>query len=235
MRVTSSKFWTIVTIALSILTGVLVYRYLSNLNRADTDQAMATIVVTRTRVSQGTRITPEMIKTVQVPVKYAHPMAISDPKNVIDHYATVDLWPEEPILAGQVASGKTGKELPYKIPEGTRAVTIAVDPVTGVGGHIKPGHYVDVLVSYQASERLEDIRVSTILQKVLVIAVGEDLEKKEGVQPAENITLAVTPEDSQLLTLAESIGRLKLVLRPAGDRSEVRLPTVDQRMLLIQP
>lgn len=235
MRSPGAKFWTILTVAVGILTGVLVYTYLSALQAAKDDSSMVNVVVARVRIPRDTKISPEMIRVSQIPSKYVHPMAVNDPQDVVDRYATQEFWPGEPILKGQVASEKAANELPYKIPSGKRAITIAVNSVTGVAGHIKPGHYVDVLVSYQVSERVEDVRVSTVLQKVLVLAVGSDLQKKEGIQQAETVTLAVRPEEAQMLFMAESVGRIKLVLRPAGEDGELRLPTIDRRSLLMQP
>lgn len=226
MRNSGQRFWAILTVTLGVVTGILVYRQLSRVDPA-VSQAMVQVVVAREKIPQGTRISPEMIKTVQVPARYAHPLSVSDPRDAINSYAIADLWPDQAVLKSQLSVDRNLNDFPYRIPEGTRAMTVAVDPVTGVAGLIKPGHYVDVLVSYQTPNRPGEVTVTTILQKILVLAVGTDLQKKDGAQLAETVTLAVTPEESQVLMLGESIGRLKLVLRPAGEDATLRLPSVD--------
>jgi pilus assembly protein CpaB len=234
MRSSKSKFLIIGTVALGLITAGLVYMYLTQAQTAAVDQVMTNVVTATRKIPQGTKISPEMVKTVQMPVKYAHPSAITDTKAAIGNFATVDLFQDDTILTTHIASEKTANELPYKIPEGTRAITIAINQLSGVAGHIKPGHYVDVLMSYKDGEAIEDNKVVTLLQNILVLAVGPDLQKKEGIQESENITLAVTPSAAQLVMLSENIGRMKLVLRPSGEDNKPALPSVNLRNVRTQ-
>ena len=73
-----------------------------------------------------------------------------------------------------------------------------------------------------------------IRDSILVLAVGPDLQKKEGIQESENITLAVTPSAAQLVMLSENIGRMKLVLRPSGEDNKPALPSVNLRNVRTQ-
>jgi Flp pilus assembly protein CpaB len=59
-----------------------------------------------------------------------------------------------------------------------------------------------------------------------VLAVGTDLEKREEVQAYDEVTLAVKPEEAQLVALSESVGRIKLTLRPPGQGGTLALPQV---------
>ncbi len=229
MRSSKSKFLIIGTVALGLVTAGLVYMYLAQVQTAAVDQVMTNVVTATRKIPQGTKISPDMVKTVQMPVKYTHPSTVTDTKTAIGNFATVDLFQDETILTTHIASDKTANELPYKIPEGTRAITIAINQLSGVAGHIKPGHYVDILMSYKDGEAIEENKVVTLLQNILVLAVGPDLQKKEGIQESENITLAVTPSAAQLIMLSENIGRMKLVLRPSGEESKPVLPSVNLR------
>ncbi len=231
MRRPGARIWTVLTIVVGVITFILVFRYLSGQEQTAAAEPMTQVVLARARIPQGTKIGSDLVKTVQFPAKHVPDTALVALQDVVGKFATVDIWPEQMIFAGQVVSDKAGNELPYRIPEGCRAITVAVNPVSGVAGHIKPGHYVDVLVSYKVSDRQDEFRVVTLLQNVLVLAVGSDMQKKDGVQLTESITLAVTPAQAQSVMLAESLGRLKLTLRGAGDGSKAALSGVDRSAL----
>lgn len=216
----------VLTVAVALLASFLVYIFLKDLQEGNADQA--DVVTAAVKISEGTRITREMVKTVRMPVQYIHPQAARRVDEVVGLYATVEMLAEEVILTGQLAATNTTKELTYRIPEGKRAVTVAVSSVTGVAGHIKPGHFVDMLVSYQLGEDDANPRqVTTLMQNIEVLAVGPDLQKKDGVQAAENITLAVSPQDAQRVMVAESQGQIKFSLRPAGDEKKETLKPVN--------
>jgi len=105
----------------------------------------------------------------------------------------------------------------YKIPQGHRAMTVAVDQVSGVAGFISPGAMVDVVLTTTppgAKEPLSKI----IFQNVPVLATGQIIEQKEG-EPVivPTVTLDVTPEDAEKMATATQEGQLRLLLRRAGD------------------
>jgi pilus assembly protein CpaB len=87
----------------------------------------------------------------------------------------------------QVYLEETGqKVLASELPRGQRALTIAVNEVTGVGGLIRPGNFVDIFGTFQfgrpvsagAQGQLQyaDQRTETrlLMQSVLVVAVGRE-------------------------------------------------------------
>src|ERR1700727_3901536 len=53
----------------------------------------------------------------------------------------------EPILESKLASTQSGAGLPATIPEGMRALSVAVNEVVGVAGFVIPGTMVDVLAT----------------------------------------------------------------------------------------
>ncbi|MEX0974513.1 MAG: Flp pilus assembly protein CpaB [Bacillota bacterium] len=212
-----SRLWFVITLLFAILTGLLVFRYLTGAQTAAVDEVMATQVVARVKIPTGTRISADMLETVEVPVKYAHPSAATDLEFVVNRFALIDLLPGEPVPTNRIASEKTVNELPYKIPPGFRAMTVPVNALSGVAGLLKPGHYVDVLVTYSGPDPVLDAKAVTLVQNALVLAVGSELQKIEGVQVSENVTLALRPSDAQLVAFGESIGRIKLAARPVGE------------------
>jgi len=214
-----SKIWLALTLLLAILTGFLVYRYLESV-RNPNPEPMARQVVARARIDAGTRITADMLQTVEIPEKYAHPSAAPAPELVTGRFALSDIYPGEAVLLDKVATENTVTELPYKVPDGYRALTVPVNALAGVAGLLKPGYRVDVIVTYTEDDPVRDAKAVTLVQDVLVLAVGQDLTGAEGTQSLENVTLALTPSDAQMVALGEFIGELKLSARPAEDSSK---------------
>lgn len=230
-----SKTWFAVTLLLAILTGLLVYRYLSSLNESPVEEMIAQVVA-RSRIAAGTKISKDMLGTVEVPVKYAHPSAVSVPESVTGRFALSDIYPGEVVHTGRVAAENTVTEVTYRTPEGLRAVTVPVNALSGVAGLLQPGHRVDVLVAFTEDDPVADAKVVTVVQNALVLAVGQDLLGSGEPQSVDNVTLALTPAEVQLVALGEFIGNLKLSARPAGDTGKPDLSHMTvERMLQLYP
>ena len=105
---------------------------------------------------------------------------------------------------------------------GMRAISIAVDAVSGNAGHIFPGDRVDVILTQDLARLMDGaagqrLASETILQDVRVIAVdqnlNENLKQRDTEKVARTITLEVDQADAQRITLASGLGKLSLSLR----------------------
>src|SRR5258708_7128049 len=116
------------------------------------------------------------------------------------------------ILPSKLAAANAGSGLPSLIPPGMRAVSVRVNDVVSVAGFVQPGSRVDVLAT---GSQGNDRQTTTVLENVAVIAVGKNLERNPtgDTQSAPVITLLVSPDDGQRLTLASQEGRIQLALR----------------------
>jgi pilus assembly protein CpaB len=105
-----------------------------------------------------------------------------------------------------------------------RAVSVAVDDVSGNAGLIQPGDYVDLLLTQQMDRRTDspDLAVSseTVVEHVRVLAVGSEIKrpKNNGEMPesssrARTVTLEVTPRMGEVVAVAARLGSLSLALR----------------------
>ncbi|WP_250474030.1 Flp pilus assembly protein CpaB [Caballeronia sp. GAFFF1] len=105
-----------------------------------------------------------------------------------------------------------------------RAVSVAVDDVSGNAGLIQPGDYVDLLLTQQMDRRTDspDLAVSseTVVEHVRVLAVGSEIKRPknngaapETVTPARTVTLEVTPRMGEVVAVAARLGSLSLALR----------------------
>lgn len=104
-----------------------------------------------------------------------------------------------------------------------RAISVAVDDVSGNAGLIQPGDYVDLLLTQNLDRRTDapDLSVAseTVVQHVRVLAVGSEIKRPKGddVPDANNrartVTLEVTPRMGEIVSVAARLGSLSLALR----------------------
>lgn len=109
---------------------------------------------------------------------------------------------------------------------GMRAISVAIDEVSGNAGLIQPGDYVDVLLTQQLGGTRETpapaehaVESETIAQRVRVLAVGSTLQRgkaagnSDPASHARTITLEVSPHTAQVVAVATHLGALSLALR----------------------
>jgi pilus assembly protein CpaB len=111
------------------------------------------------------------------------------------------------------------------LPSGLRAVAISIDTrgSSTAGGFILPNDHVDIIRTYRDEEGSrgsgEAQASETLLQDVRVLAIGQVVQEKNGnnVVTGETATLALTPAQAELVTLAQKAGQLSLSLRSLVD------------------
>lgn len=214
-----------------------------------------TVVVAAQEIDAFETITAEMLASEEMDAKAAPAGYLSAPEQAVGKIANVHINEGDVFTNRNVGPRTAEKGLTLVIPEGLRAVTVALDPVSGVGGFVLPNDRVDVLATFQ---RGEVTVTKTILQNVLVLAMNTETTpptpKAEGEQPAEgegaqagggkapvaeqvkSATLAVAPDQAQSLILAAYKGAVHLVLRRRQETAVVALEkTTDWAMMGLQP
>ncbi len=141
----------------------------------------------------------------------------------------------EPILDAKLAPVDAGAGLPPVIPTGLRAVSVRVNEVIGVAGYVLPGTRVDVVATVSPNSRPENATSKVVLANVEVLAAGtrieQDIDRDDPIQVTV-VTLLVTPEQAEKLTLASTEGKIQLALRNPADKSTPTTPGVRPDVLL---
>jgi pilus assembly protein CpaB len=125
----------------------------------------------------------------------------------------------------------------YEIPKGMRVVTVSVNLTKTHSGLITPGDRVDVLVTYKARTAEDGLvtRTKAVLEYIQIFATDSlrrGGESSEGGEiKAKNISVLVSPDQANLLMLAESKGQLTLALRSKNDTTSSESVTADERSL----
>ncbi|ADU51323.1 Flp pilus assembly protein CpaB [Thermaerobacter marianensis DSM 12885] len=187
--------------------------------QAESGPRVPVVVATRPVPAQ-TRLEADMLAVRQVPADLVGRGAIGRLEDAVGKVTKVPLAEGEFVLASKLARGDGTDGLAYRLPEGTRALTVAADPVIAVGGFVQPGDRVDVFIGLPGGQPgVAQPEVRLLVENVLVLAVQQQTAA-EG-QPAgeglTHLTLAVSPAHAAAIVLAEQEGRLRLALRPAGD------------------
>lgn len=249
---------------IAMIVAGLVYLVLNAKTRPSepTQPQRATVLVAATDISAYETIVPEMLGTTQVKVEEAPAGHLSAAEQAIGKIARVDINTDQVLTQSNVGPRSAAQGLTFVIDEGMRAVTVALDPISGVGGFVVPGDRVDVLATFQHGEVAT---TKTILQNVRILAINEvatraqatgqgqqqqqQTDQPEGAEGAEgaeggapsiqtvkNATLAVTPEEAQMLILSAYKAAIHLVLRPREDQSLMALAaTNDWEIMGMQP
>jgi len=199
-------------------------------------QGRAEIVVAARNLTPGTTIEAASVKLAAWPREDLPPGALSDTKQVEGHIVKQDVVQNQPIVAEMLLEpGKSGGVLPFLIPNGMRAMSIPVTPVSDMAGMILPHTRVDVLVTSAEGAGASE-RTRIVLQDVEVLAAQTTLEAPSNEpQRAEVVTLLVAPGDAERLAAAIRMGTLQVAMRSYADRQTAWTPGINSRELLGLP
>ncbi len=179
-------------------------------------------MVAITPLPLGTRLDSTNIRTITWPGDNPIPGMLTTVESATGRALLTPVVTNEMILESKLAPREAGAGLPATIPEGMRAISVAVNEVVGVAGFVTPGTSVDVLVTGMipgATQSGAQYVTRTILENIRVLAAGQKIEQdKEGKpQTVPVVTLLVTPKDAGTLAMASTEGKIQLALRNTID------------------
>ena len=177
------------------------------------------VVVAARPLGVGVMVKNPDIKLVKMPTSALPKGAFTKVEEVLDRPVISNILLDEPILDGRLAAKGSGLGLAPTIPMGMRAVTVRVNDVAGVAGFVLPGMHVDVLVTGVPPSGSATM-TNTVLQNMLVLSAGKELQAdaRGNAMPTPTVTLMASPAEAETLTLANSEGRIQLVLRNSSDQ-----------------
>jgi pilus assembly protein CpaB len=228
-----------IAVAIAFLFSVYVYRTIQRITNVR-PAAMTQIVVADRPIQLGTRLDTTNLRVISWPADEAIAGSFMRVEDCAGRALLTNLAGNEPVLESKLAPKEAGAGLPATIPEGMRAVSVAVNEVNGVAGFVIPGTMVDVLVTGRLSGITADPNnniTRVILENVRVLAAGQQVEQdREGKpQKVPVVTLLVTPEDATKLTMASTEGKIQLALRNTIDSKLTNPPPVLQAVLFTGP
>jgi pilus assembly protein CpaB len=214
---------TIIIIAIVLAAAAAGVSYMFISGAFGTTGKMVPVVTALQDIPLNTTVTREMLTVKDIPETYAHPQSYRTVEQAVGKTSKVQILKDEQILPNIVAArDKPGNRFSYNIADKQRAVTISVNEVTGVGGYPVVGDRVDVLLTRDTAGTLY---TGTMFQYKEILANGSmTMPTEDGKQKVvPTFTLSLTPAEAQQLTLAESTGSIKFILRAPVDKEIVSI------------
>lgn len=235
-----SKAALLLSLVLGVVAVVLLFSWASGLRRELLQESNMVGVLVATRdIPPNTIIDENLVQRLEVPQKYVQPKVVTDFNLVRGRVASAPIPAGAQILDTYLEEeGKMA--LAYDVPRGRRAITIAVNSISGVGGNVRPGNFVDIFgtfafgrpTGYQGGQLMfadEKTEVRLMFQNVQVVAIERDIRR--GGAPARRYT---SPEEAaEQQTRAEEEAR-QVRDRPVSNVTMLVSPEQAQQIVLAQ-
>jgi pilus assembly protein CpaB len=143
----------IILAVVSALFTIIIFKSVMSKQKPDVVEhkiASKPVIVAMAEIYPGEVITSSSLKEVQWPADlYPKSDVFSDSGKLVGRVADKGIHAGEPIYRIDLAGEDSRGGLPVVIPDGYRAMTVAVTEIKGVGGFIKPGDHVDVVNTFE--------------------------------------------------------------------------------------
>lgn len=225
---------TIATFAVAIFLGIvavfLTRSYVNSIGQRATAPAgagLVSVVIAAQPLERGVMLSPALLKVVNYPADATPSNAFHSIEQLTggkdqQRLTLRAMAANEPILAPNI-SGPGGKlNLSSSIGSGMRAVSLRSSDVTGVGGFVLPGDRVDVLLTRSANNgnNTSNTLTQVLAENVRVLGVDQsDNDQADKPVVSKAITVEVTPEQAQSISLGATVGIVSLTLRHVADDS----------------
>lgn len=185
--------------------------------------ATAKVIVASRALMIGQKIEESDLSTAELPTSQLPKDVFVRREDVVGRGVIIPVSEREVMLNSKLAPREAGAGLPPKIPQGMRAVSVRVREDISVAGFVIAGTRVDVMLTGNIDEKNDPklITTVTILENVEVLTANQELQSDgKPKQDTTVVTLLVSPEDAEKLTLAVTQGKIHLTLRNPLDREE---------------
>jgi pilus assembly protein CpaB len=217
----------VIAVILSLITAMLIYIYLSRSTAVVAPEIEHVTVYAAARTLPArTKISSSDIKQIDIAKELQNANAVTDPDEIIGKYTLQSIMEGELIRSERLAN-EDSIYASFMVPEGTRAVSMNITEQTNVSNLVRPGDFVDIIVSFHEEDDAEGATypriTKTILQDVQVLALGQDvmLSSEKLAEPPATVTLAIKTTDVEKFVYASEFGIVRLALRPVGDDSKL--------------
>jgi pilus assembly protein CpaB len=138
--------------------------------------------------------------------------------------ARIEIFEGEPIIEKKLVLPTENGFMAAILPKGMRAISVRISEETGAGGFILPNDRVDVLLTKKLDEEGSSRKVvtsETVVSNVRVLAINQTFkqspEGEQAIPEGKTATLELTPEQTEVVAMAETAGQLSLTLRSIAE------------------
>ncbi len=239
----------IAAVIVGLFAAALLYLYASQIEQEKKEimRNQVEVVKAARNIPAGTPLTKDRITTEKVPERFLppNPLLETDLNIYLGTPLAVNVEEGAMVLTSDFSVQEVSRTLASKIPPEERAMSVAVDTISGVSGLLRPGDRVDVLGTFPIGTKDQLVAdesgkdgvgyvTMTLLQNVTLLATGQEIsdvpsgDQTRGARSYNAVTLSVTVDEAELLTIAQTRGKLMLLLR---NREDVEVGTISKRTL----
>ncbi len=204
------------------LGGACLFAYMKRFEAETSGGEKVAVLIATRDLKLGEKLDKDSLGVRQLPQAYIEQrhIRLSELDAVIGAQLSLSVHANESVLWSDLSTTQAERrDLSGLIQPGMRAFAFFAKKSAPFAGLLRPGDRVDVL--YSPGERLIEgasTSTMTLLQNVLVLAVGTDVGGAEKVSSSGRaITVSLMPEQAQLVTHAMGEGQLDVVLRNPED------------------
>jgi pilus assembly protein CpaB len=204
------------------------YSYLGGSESSDSGETVEVVVAARD-IAIRSQIPSAAVALKELPASAVHPLALRSLDKAIERYALSGVRAGEQVLSADVGDQPSGGSLARLVPEGQRALSIAISDAVAAGGLVEPGDRIDIIGLFeegdvgktgavQVAENIEVLAVSNAL-----LGQETDGAERRSSSPtavSSTVTIALTPEMAERVALADQVGSLRISLRRPGDSAQ---------------
>ncbi len=229
----------IVVLILALLCGLAasygVYYYIQKLEATySSSNNFVPVAIAKQTIPARQVITEQMLIFTKIPSNYVSREVLGKPGDIVGKVSRSEIYQGEQILKSKLINpGDSNEGLSMIVENGRRAMTIAVNDVSGLAGMLKPGDRVDVLGTITLDNN--NNITSTLVQDIRVLAVGKSIESinvDEKKPQNGTVTLSVNPFEAQHIAMAAENGSIQLLLRTPTDNVKLDLPSTSASHLI---
>jgi pilus assembly protein CpaB len=233
----------LIAAACAVFAGFIVYSFITSSSLKE-EKSLKVLVIT-TDLNAGDELKKDMVKTVerpesQVPEKAARSLdqVFKDGKKRV---AATGILAGEYLFEARLADPDRGTAMAALVQHGYRAVPVKVDGAVARSGLVHPGAFVDIVGTIRDPKTFVSVtRLAVENVRVLSVEAATDVEtyksaekKKDGDgvggapsntnnAPQDAVmTIEVTPEQMEVVLLAQREGKVDVALRNAADKESV--------------
>lgn len=169
----------LIVFLLAIIVIILIFIVLKPKKKADETPVVTTkdVVVALTDIPAFTNITAEMLEMKSYPLEYVPAGSYETMDSLINATTRVNIAAGDAVLKNNVAEvGEKSGHLAQNMESGKRAMTVAVDNISGVCNMLKVGDHVDVLVS---TSDLNQAMISQLIEMSLLNNNIKDMDQDQ--------------------------------------------------------
>jgi len=209
-----------------------------------------TVLVAKTNISMGTVLEPDILDSQIIDTQSKEPRAVNSLARISGMIATMPIAKGEQITLDKVTHARGASGLAEITPAGKRAITVSVANYASIVNMIKPGDYADIIAIVALPVQTAGGKIERqesafpLFQNVLLLAVGGQTvsalksEDSRYLKPTDKkdspyVTIALTPQEANLIAFVQEQGKIQLVTRsPLDTRTEAVAPATWETLFM---